>query len=245
MAKYKKIAFIIDGYTPQTLPIGRLAEYLRNFAALVGPNSDVHFERVGRGSAALINRAPEDTALDVRGRISEAKEGHGPAEAVRGLAGLRTLLYEDNTTGRIKENRFKLLEFPKPRGPQYGPVMEEGTLEGVLIKIGGRDETVPVHLQDGDRYYKCVTTRAKAKELRNFLFDVPIRVFGKGKWIRTENGEWELSEFKIVDHEPLNDIELQQMIERLRKIPGSGWDKIADPLKELHRIREGGTNKVQ
>ena len=40
--------FIIDGYTLDTLPIGRLAEYIRNFANLVGPNSEVHFQRVGK-----------------------------------------------------------------------------------------------------------------------------------------------------------------------------------------------------
>ena len=180
----------------------------------------------------------------VRARISEAQQGIGPVDAIRGYSNLQNMLYEDKTSGRIKEERRKILEFPKPTAVQYGPVTEEGTLEGVLIKIGGRDETIPVHLQDGDRFYKCTATRAKAKELAPFLFGEPIRVFGKGKWNRTQAGKWELVEFKISAHEKLNDDELQIVLERLRNIPGSGWDKINDPLAELERIRKG-TDKIQ
>jgi hypothetical protein len=244
VATYKKIKFIIDGYTPLTLPIGKLAEYLKNFAALVGPNSEVHFEKVGKGSAALVSVAPQEIVPEVRARLAAAESGSGPVDAVRGFSGIRALLYQDQKTGRIKEGRHKILEFPKPQAPQYGPVTEEGTLEGILIKIGGRDETVPVHLQDGGRYYKCVTTRAKARELAPYLFGNPIRVFGKSKWIRTESGAWELAEFKIADFEPLNNDEIQQVLERMRQIPGSGWDKIADPLGELEKIRKG-SGKVQ
>lgn len=244
MVTYKKITFFIDGFTPLTLPIGRLADYMRNFAALVGPNSEVRFERVGEGSAALISKAPEEFIPEVRARIVSAKEGTGQPEAVRGFIGIRTMLSQDKTTGRIKESRHKILEFPKPIAPQYGPISEDGALEGVLIKIGGRDETVPVHLQDGAKYYKCQSTRAKAKELAPFLFADPLRVIGKGKWTRTEDGVWELAEFKISDYEKLNNDEIQQVLERMRQIPGSGWDKIDDPLGELDRIRKG-TDKIQ
>lgn len=243
MPTYKKLKFVIDGFTPLTLPIGRLTEYMRQFAALVGPNSEVHFIKVGKGSAALESVAPEEIVPAVRARIVAAQRGEGPVEAVRGFAGLRSMLYQDKTTGRIKEDRHKILEFPKPRAPQYSAVTEEGTLEGILIKIGGRDETIPVHLQDGNKFHKCNTTRARAKELAPYLFGDPIRVSGKGKWNRSEIGVWELTEFKITDFEKLNSDEIQQVLERMRQIPGSGWDKINDPLEELETIRKG--SKVQ
>jgi hypothetical protein len=240
MAK-KKITFIIDGFTPETLPIYRLADYLRYFAALVGPDADVRFERVGEGSAALINHAPEEIVPEIRGRITAAEHGLGEQEAIRGFSGLKGLLYQDKTTGRIKENRRKILEFPKPQTLEYGSVVEEGELEGIIIRIGGKDETVHVHILDGDKTTTCITTRAKGKELREYLleFDKPVRLFGRGKWTRTANGMWQLDEFKIADHEPLNGDALQQVLERMRKIPGSGWDKINDPLTELDRIRKG------
>ncbi len=244
MPSYKKIKFFIDGYTPDTLPIGRLAEYLKQFSALVGTDADVHFEKVGKGSAALISKAREEIVPEVRGRIVGARQGTAAPEAVRADAAIRNLLYQDKTTGRIKEGRAKILDFPKPDMPQYGPVAEEGSLEGVIIRIGGRDETIHIHIEDGEKYYKCVTTRAKAKELRNFLFDVPVRVFGRGKWTRTYTGTWELSEFRITDHEPLNSDEIQQVLDRMRQVHGSGWDKINDPLGELNKIRKG-SGKVQ
>lgn len=245
MAK-KKITFIIDGFTPDTLPIGRLAEYLKNFAALVGNDADVHFQRVGKGSAALVSHAPDDIVPEVRHRIANASKDEGPGEAVRGFTGLKALLYQDKTTGRIKEERRKIVEFPKATAPQYGPIWEEGALEGVIIRIGGKDETIHVHIQDEENTYTCVTTRSKARELKEFLleFDKPVRVFGKGKWIRTAGGAWELDEFKIMDHEPLNGEDLQQLMAKMRQIQGSDWDKINDPLTELDRIRRG-SSKVQ
>lgn len=247
MATYKKITFIIDGYTPDTLPIGRLAEYIKNFANLVGPNSNVRFQRVGKGSAALINRAPQETVPEVRARIAAAQQGEGPKEAVNGLTGLKGMLAQDVTSGRIKEESRKIIEFPKPTTPLYGPVYEEGTLEGIVIRIGGKDQTIHIHLKDGERVYPCYTTDlAKAKALRSYLleYEKPIRISGKGKWCKSPNGAWDLLDFKIADYEPLSNDELQQVLERMRQIPGSGWDKIDDPLAELDTIRKG-SSKIQ
>lgn len=238
---YKRITFVIDGYTPDTLPIGRLAEYIRNFANLVGPNSEVRFQRVGRGSAALINRAPQQFVPEVRARITAARVGTGPKEAVSGFVGIKNMLVQDKTSGRIKEERRKIIEFPKPVFPQYGPVIEAGTLEGIVIRIGGKDQTIHIHLKDGEQVYTCYTTVAKAKELRPYLleYEKPVRVSGKGKWNRTPSGAWELLDFRISDYEPLSNEQLEQVLERMRKIPGSGWDKIEDPLAELDRISNG------
>lgn len=247
MATYKKITFIIDGYTPDTLPIGRLAEYIRNFANLVGPDSEVRFQRVGKGSAALINRAPQEIVPDVRARITAAREGEGPKEAVSGYFGLKGLLAQDKTAGRIKEERRRIVEFPKVVAPQYGSVAEDGTLEGIVIRIGGKDETFHVLIQDGDKTYSCYTTDiAKAKALKPYLLerDKPVRLSGKGRWCRNASGAWELIQFKILDYEALSNDELQQVLERMREIPGSGWDKIEDPLTELDRIRKG-SDKIQ
>lgn len=244
MPTYKKIRFVIDGFTPLTIPIGRLAEYLRQFANLVGPNSDVRFLKVGKGSAALENVVPEEKFIETRFRIVSAKVGAGPSEANKAFAGIRELLSEDGKTGRIKEGRHSLLEFPRIEVPQFPPVTEEGTLEGMLIKIGGRDDSVPVHIQDGKNYYNCQTTREKARELAPYLFGKPIRVCGRGRWIRSEIGNWELDRFQINQFEELNDDEIKDVLARMRLAEGSGWDAIADPLAELDRIRRGDNSKV-
>jgi hypothetical protein len=238
MPTYKKLKFVIDGFTPLTLPVGRLAEYLKHFAALVGPTADVHLVRVGKGSTQLVNLTPDTVMPFVASRIVDAQRGVGPAEAARGFIGLQALLYEDQTTGRVKEERRKIIEFPKFQPPQFGPVQEDATIEGMLIKIGGRGDTIPVHLQDGENYHKCWTTRAIAKALAPHLFGDPIRVAGKGKWLREISGTWQLQEFKINSFEELNNDELQDVLKRMAHVR-SGWDDVQDPLAELKRIRSG------
>ena len=238
MPKYKKLRLEIDGFTPLTLPIGRLAEYLRNFAGLVGPSADVHLVAVKKGSTNLVSLTPETVFQGVTNRVQEAKRGVGPAEAMRGFAGLRHMFNEDHTTGRVKAERRSIAEFKKVEPPQFGPVYEDAALEGMLIKIGGRGDTIPVHLQDGEKYYKCWTTRGKAKELAPHLFGDPVRVTGRGRWLRQENGAWELDDFKIGSFEELNNDELQQVLRRMAQVK-SGWDDVKDPLAELRRLRKG------
>jgi hypothetical protein len=240
MAKYRRIKLKIDGYTPHTLPIVRLAEYLKDLAALLGAESDAHFIAVGEGSAELIHEVPEQSYHAVQTRVMDAAKGNGPPEAIRGYRELRLKLRDDGKPAEmIDDNNEKVVEFPLPEpAPAFGPVTQAGSLEGVLIKIGGRDETVPVHLQDGDQYYKCTATRAMAKELRNQLFEGAIRVHGTGKWIRDEEGEWTLDSFRISGWEPLTDEVIEEVIGRMR-LAESGWDKIDDPLEEARRIRRG------
>jgi len=44
--------FKIDAYTPDTMPMSRLAEYMRELSEMLGEPSAVHFERLEPGSTA-------------------------------------------------------------------------------------------------------------------------------------------------------------------------------------------------
>jgi hypothetical protein len=239
-AKYKRLTLKIDGYTPHTLPMVRLADYLRDLAALLGAENDAHFIEVSEGSAELVHEIPEPNYIAIQSRVIAAQRGAGPPDAVRGYRDLKTKLRHDQKQAEFLNDRGrKVIEFPSQEAePIFGSVTQPGSLEGILIKLGGRDETVPVHLQDADRYYKCTATRAMAKELRAQLFERPIRIHGNGRWNRNDDGEWTLEWFKITGWEPLNDDALEAVLSRMR-IAESGWDKIADPLQELRRIRKG------
>jgi hypothetical protein len=238
--KYKRVKLKIDGYTPHTLPMARLADYLRDLADLLGAESDAHFIQVAEGSAELIHDVPDDNYRAMQERVINAAEGKGPKQAIRGYHELRSKLRQDAKPAElVNDSGATVLQFPIPEpSPLLGPVTQPGSLEGMLIKLGGRDETVPVHLQDGDAYYKCTATRATAKELRNQLFEKPIRIHGIGKWIRNEDGNWTLESFRINSWEPLNDEAIEAVLARMRAAE-SGWDKIDDPLGELRRIRKG------
>ena len=77
--------FKITGYTPSTLPMARLAEYMADLAALLGHEDHVHFIRVGEGSADLIHQVEEPEQPKVIERLHLVKQGLGPAEAQKGL----------------------------------------------------------------------------------------------------------------------------------------------------------------
>jgi hypothetical protein len=240
VAKYRKIKLKIEGFTPHTLPMALLADYLRDLADLLGPESDAHLIAIGEGSAELVHDVPEQNYQRLQERVIDAAQGKGPKQATEGYVKLWAKLRQEAKPAQLVDDSDKtVLQFPlQGSGPLFGPVTEPGSLEGVLIKIGGRDETVPVHLQDGNEYYKCTATRTLAKELRNQLFEKPIRVNGIGKWIRGEDGEWQLDGFKITSWEPLSDDALEAVLGRMRAAE-SDWDKIDDPLAELRRIRKG------
>ena len=249
-ANYKKLTLKIDGFTPYTLPIGRLAEYLKDLAAILGAQTDAHFIEVGDGSAELRHAVPEREYTTVHGRIVGAQRGDGPEDAIRGYRDLRAKLRQDQAPDKkpavfADYSGKKIIVFPKAEAEQigFGTISQPGALDGTIIKLGGRDETVPVHLQEGEKFYKCTTTREIAKKLALFLFAGSVRLHGIGKWNRTEDGDWILENFRIQSFEELSDDELPVVLSRMR-VPESGWDKMEDPLGELKRIRKG-SSKVQ
>ena len=127
-------------------------------------------------------------------------------------------------------------------GLTYGPFRERGTLDGVLIRVGGKDDTVPVHLLDGDKVHICNANREVARRLAPSLFGAILRVHGEGRWERDQEGKWNLLRFDIRDFEPLDDVPLGEAVRRLRAVKGSGWQRISEPARELHRLRGGQRN---
>lgn len=243
MANYRKIKFKINGFTPDTLPMARLAEYLADYALLLGNDPAVHFRSIEDGSAELVSDVDEPELPAIRKRAQDAAKGFGPTEAVRGYLNLNTKLRQDKTSGELQGDRgAKLLYFPgstAEEAPSFGAFNQPGTLDGMLIKVGGRGDTIPVHIEDQDRCYICNATRDMAKRLAPHLFGDPIRLQGTGRWVREANAAWTLIGFNIGDFEVLNNDPLPTVIDRLRDIPGNDWDKIKDPLGELERIRTG------
>jgi hypothetical protein len=243
MPKYRKLTFKIRDFTPHTLPMARLSEYLADYAKLCGNESAVHFMRVGDGSAALHAEIEEPLYPAVRRRAVDAAKGVGHEEAVTAYRSLNAKLRQDKTAADLQTDREKkILAFPGATAPEpvvFGPFNQQGTLEGVLIKVGGKDKTIPVHIEGAEQAYICNATREMARKLAPYLFGEPIRVSGTGRWTRSDDGTWTLVGFNIEHYEELNNDPLPVVIERLRAIPDNGWNDVDDPLSELNRIRRG------
>jgi hypothetical protein len=241
-----RIAFYIDAYSPETIPMAKLAEYMTDFAELLGKEHTVHFEAVEPGSTKIVSRVEFEDVPKVTARLTEIRNGTAPKELVRLMAQIDNRLANDNATGRIlfaqneRDVPAEVLKFPgrdRPKVPSYGPFNQEGHLDGVLIAVGGKDETISVRLQNGEiTYSHCDTTRTIARELAKHMFE-PVRIHGTGRWMREADGTWTLSRFRVHRFESLGTDSLRETVSALRAVPGSEWKYIKDPLAELDDIR--------
>ena len=149
-------------------------------------------------------------------------------------------LANDHATGSLKiPEGTELIRFPGREQPQpqsFGAFNQSGALDGVPIRIGGKDATVPVHLQDGEIIHVCHADRPMARRLAEHLFEATLRVEGNGRWERDADGEWLLKRFKIVDFKVLDKRPLSEVVDRLRGVEGSEWKKNRQPVRGTSEV---------
>jgi len=231
--------FSIDALTPETLSMARLADYLKALAALMGNRESVHFEGVRPGSAVLVQKIEVQAIPKVKERLQLAHNRQNDVHKYYDT--LNELLRDDNATGFFREKSgANIIEFPgkniqRPRVIQS--MQQMGNLTGQLIMLGGKAESVPVHLLDGDKEYNCRASRELAAQLAAHLFQQNIRVFGKGEWNREEDGNWALQLFYIDRFETLNDTPLSDVVTHLQAVQGAAWGK--NPAEALNAVRYG------
>lgn len=120
-------------------------------------------------------------------------------------------------------------------------VDDAATVEGIPIVVGGKNDSVPVHLDDAGEEHICLMSRDLAKQIAKHLFTTVVRVEGTARRVRRSNGVWETTRFKATGFTPLRPATLKQEVARLRAIQGE-WKDLEDPLATLEEIRHG---KVQ
>jgi len=232
--------FVIDVFSPETLPMARLAEYMAEVADLLGHDAYVHFVKVEAGSMVLVQEVEPEAAPKVRDQVHDVKLGEGPPEARRARVNIDRMLAADNGSGELIEPQgAPVLKFPGAKAPKdlaYGPFNQPGELTGTVIMIGGKNDPVPIHLQDGDRVHICSVKRDLARRLAAHMFEAPIRVSGTGRWLRDSTGDWQMREFRVTDFRPLGQTPLREMVDKLRGVKAS-WLNTADPIGELQKIR--------
>ena len=233
----------IKGFTPQSLPLGRLGEYVCALAELIGDDVKTSFERVTKGSAQLkviIDDSDDITAV-TRIRLAPSAEEGSPVR--RGYEKIQSLLAADKTSAEFKPSKgAAILKFPgAPKGEiRLAVVKEFGELNGRIIKVGGRDETIPIALRTADgEVISCTSNIDMARRLKPYLLE-PIDVIleGIGRWKRSDSGAWTAIEFKITDFSVMDFNGFDAALEAARS-EGSGWDSVQDVNEELSRIRYG------
>ena len=192
----------IDAFTPDTITLASLAGYMAKFADVLGFAEHIHFGTLKSGSLSIAPVIDPVIRPKIDRRMADLQFRKGPAPALKALTDIDDQLAADNAVGHISCRGLKVIEFPgRTRQLEigYGPVIETGTLDGEVIQIGGRDETINVHLKTADQICVCVTGKAIARRLAPHLFGSPVRVRGTGNWTRSASGAWSLKKFQIED----------------------------------------------
>lgn len=232
------LTFRIDALTPDTVSMKRLAEYLAVLSKLFGQEESIRFKKQRKGSLCVDMSIPQDVSTQILQRIH--KSATTASDHHKHFKQLNEMLRIDHSVGTIKAKGSKktLLLVPGRNSIKEEPIKikEDGTVQGVVIKVGGRDDTVPVTLENNAKeVIHCTTNRSIAKQLANNLFGNTVRVNGKGTWIRDYKG-WTLDSFEISDFEILEDISLSQSINDLKNID-TELQSMPDPFGTLNKIR--------
>jgi len=221
--------FEIDAYTPETMPMARLAEYLSELASILGEPRSVHLVRLEAGSTVLVHRIEREAIPKVRHRANGVRRMDAPRDAIRAYRTINKLLREDNGIAVLQEEGVSpILRFPGREDVEetYEAVRQEGSIDGFVMRVGGLGADIPVLLEaEGQQIAGCFADRATAKQLAQRLFD-PVRLYGRGTWMRDADGVWGLKSFRISSFDSLDDRKLTDVVASVRTAPG-GWDESA------------------
>ena len=222
--------------------MARLAEYIQELAALMGSEAHVHYRGATKGSTVLHAEVEPEDLPQVEERLRLAATDGAAADLRKVFARIEALLRADNARGSLSHKGERLIKFlgiDAVIAARIGPVHEATTMEGEVVRVGGKDKTVHALLVGGDGQEMKLTTRSRdlAKQLAGHLF-TKVRVHGTGVWFRSESGEWDLDELRLETFEPVSARSLLEAVAELRAVAGSGWHGVADPLAAVRSLRQ-------
>jgi hypothetical protein len=219
--------FHIDVFTPDSLPMARLAEYLAALAKMIGHTDHTHFLRVDQGSAKLVHKVDLVDAPKVEARLNSVRLGSAPNEAMAARRVLEDLLANDNAVGALSEAETGRVVVPflgrdRPKPMSFPPFREDTTIDGQVVSIGGRDSTAHATLQDGDVFHVNLSMKREvARELAKLLYGPMVRVHGNGRFERQPDGVWKMHDFRVERFEKLDERSVADTLAEIRQVPGN------------------------
>ena len=231
----------IDAYTPNTIPMARLAEYLQQLSNLFGEKERVHFSGLEAGSTRLLCAVECEAAFMVRQNVAGAPLGDESSEPTRAYKQINKMLRENSTDAELYRNGAKVLSFPGNQAlllSKLGPFTQDLIKEGMLVRIGGRDASAHATLEDSDGgTWSFEVTRELARQLAAYLFGNPVRLIGQGRCLRDENGEWQYSGLRASRFEPLDAASLAEVVNGIRRHSAGIWRRDVDMAAFLESLR--------
>lgn len=229
----------IEAYTPDTMPMDRLAAYLAELAQMLGEKPFVHFVRLEPGSTSVIHRIAHEAVPKIKSRTAAVRRGIGPRESVRAYRKINKMLREDNGSAVWMEERTEaeIIIFPGKNDAEeeVKGVTQRGSIDGEVVRVGGLRTAVPIMLRcENEELSGCWASKTLVKALARRLFE-PVRLFGTGRWNRNDEGNWKLDVFRVESFTALREASLSKALNELRAIKVD-WDQAA--FDELNLMRD-------
>lgn len=219
--------FRIDVFTPDTLPMSRLAEYLAALARMLGHTEHTHFISLERGSAQLVHKVDAVDAPKVEARLNGVRVGQAPKDALKAQKDLDDLLANDNAIGALTERATGKVVVPfvgrnRPKPIVFPAFREDTSIQGQVVSIGGRDTTAHAILQDGEIIHVNLSmTREIARGLAPLLYGPIVRLHGNGRFERQGDGNWKLLDFRVDRYEKLDESLPKDFLREMGAIEGN------------------------
>lgn len=231
----------IDILTPDSASLVRTAAYLEQLGKLLGQAEHVHPAGFSAGSLRLHAWADMQAVPKIEERVAAAYDKASDVYAIQQK--LDKMLAADNAIGELYRKNptgetAKILDFPgrnRIKAREF-KLKQAGTIEGFLIRLGGKDASIHGALDCGEgRYQVCKMKISVAKELAPYLFSQPVRLHGQGTWKRDEDGRWAIEDFEATGFDVLLDEDLPAALKNLREAPVDWGDpeQLTDDLRKL------------
>lgn len=227
----------IENTRPADAPMHWVAEYISEFAKMLGHKSDVHLAGVRDNCIALdasINaRSAAKVAECVRSYRSLNRTAYDRFDRLLRKHGTYAVLYDELGIAR--------LELPGIKKPeeQTVSIRQHTSIKGELTWIGGESELSTAHLSLGNgRTQKCHLSRKMAREISGHLYETFI-FDGESNWHRNEEGQWSMGDYLTVkSYELVEDGSLSESLDKMRQVMGD-WSQTDDVEDIVTRIRKG------
>jgi len=245
--RYVEYRWILEGFTPDTIPMRRLAEYMLQVSKLFGSEEKIRFERVENNCVALVNKVPAAHSGKIQSRIRAIGRGEGSFDAKSANSRINQMLYEDEASARIKTNGAIILRFPGNVIPEAADASMSGpaSLTGYFYSLSENQKgevKAKLRIVSSDnksRTVDAVCDSALADNVKALLFN-HVRVTGVAEWFRTDKGEWRAENIKVNNATKINTANLQTAVQNIRSA-NVKWSK--DPLKFQNELEADDKDK--
>lgn len=235
MSPRKTFAFKIDALSPETLTMKSLALYLSDLSDLFGSEKHVHFDCVKAGSAELKWWPDEHVEFEVRQRLNAVDDFQRHQDTQEAILRLNKRLANDNCSAvMLDPDRKVIAKFPGSAFRWFKDVpafWQEDRLQGRLIRIGGKDNSIHANIDMGGRVVSNITMREDlARDIVKYFLGPTLALHGKARWQRDYLGQWKLLNFLVHSFDVMDDSDLLSVVESVESYLSEGIGSDSDPF---------------